>query len=750
MTKGCYGGVATLSLLIGGAMAGAQNVTHVLPVGFTPGTTTRVTLHGDGLTGIRHLWTSFSSASKLADDAANSDSQVSFEVTVPPNTPVGVYGIRGVWEMGISDVRLVVVDDLPVILEAGSNNSIASAQAITAPVAVNGLLPAEQSRYFSLEAQEGQTLSLEVVGHRLGTGLDPLVRILTADGKEIGSHDNDEGLGYDCRFAFTFPQAGKYYLEVRDTRFQGGNWAYHLRIGDFPIARVGYPAGVKRGWPTSVAFPGRTATDVPPAVVQVQPGDMSPTIDVPVRGANASAWISLATDDVESQLELEPNDTREQANPMELGRTLDGRLQVAKDVDAFSFRAKGGQTVYLRGETRRLASPADLVLRLFDPSGNPVATSDDQGAAEGELSYAIPADGVYVLTVEELNGRGGPEFVYRVLTSASRRDFAVRPSIDRIVAPRGSEYPISIAIERTGMGEAIAVDAELGDTSIGRQEVPAGAANELFLLKVPADASLGAASLRLKARSAGEAPLERAAILSQLLRPKLDDLLLLPANVETQLAVSVVDRSFFTLSARVDAPAVAHYASTPIVVEVSREKFFDEAVTLALENVPANVEVKVAPIAMGQSSVRFDVASNAKSALGRFPILLSGTATNAGRTVRVYAAPLILDIRPAVGLTTAEQEVKIAPGGTVSLGVRGDRLAGYNGPVALTLVNLPAGVSADAAILAEGSAEAAIALTASAEAMGSAENVIVRGTFQINGQDETTDSPPLRLSVVKQ
>jgi hypothetical protein len=108
-----------------------------------------------------------------------------------------------------------------------------------------------------------------------------------------------------------------------------------------------------------------------------------------------------------------------------------------------------------------------------------------------------------------------------------------------------------------------------------------------------------------------------------------------------------------------------------------------------------------------------------------------------------------LDIRPAVGLTTAEQEAKIAPAGTLGVVVRAERLAGFTGPVDLTLVNLPAGVTAGAVVLAEGASEATVPLSASAEAMGGADNVVVRGTFKINGQDETTDSSPFRLQIVK-
>lgn len=733
-------------------LACAQNMTHLSPVGFTPGTTTRVTLFGQGLAGVRQLWTSFPSQSTFVADAPNSDTQVAFDLTVPADVPVGTYGVRCANDTAMSDARIVVVDDLPVTIENGSNATLAAAQPLAIPSAVDGFLPPEQSRYHSIDVVQGQSVSIEVVGHRLGSGLDPLVRILASDGKEVASHDNDEGLGYDCRFEFTFPTAGKYVLEIRDTRYQGGNWAYHLRVGDFPIARVGFPAGVQRGRPTSVAFPGRTATDVPPATVTVPPGDAQPFTQCPVHGGSASTWIPLALDDAEGQLELEPNDKPQDANATELGRTLDGRLQSQGDVDAYRFHAKKGQTIYLRGETRRLASPVDLVFRLLNSQGQEVASNDDQGTADAELSFAIPADGAYVLLVEDLNHRGGPEFVYRVATSAARRDFVVRPALDRIVVARGGLYPIPVAIERLGVGEAIRLSAELSSlpTEIAAKEAPSGAISDLIVVNVPVDAPLGAARMKLRANSLGSAPLARFGILSNLLRPKLDEILLLPPSLENQIAVCIVDRPFFSLSARVDAPAVAHFASTPIVVEASREKFFDDAITLAVENLPEDVAIKPQPIAKATSSIRFNVDSNAKSPLGRFPVLLSGVATQAGRNVRVYAVPLILDIRPAVALTFAQPETTIAPGGTAQITVRADRLPAYDGPIEVTLVNLPAGATAKPATIAEKNGEVAIDLSVQPDAKEVAvNNLIARGVFTINKQKETVDSPASQFKIAK-
>ncbi|MFO0948277.1 MAG: hypothetical protein U1D30_20540 [Planctomycetota bacterium] len=221
----------------------------------------------------------------LAPGTTPTDTQAAFQVTVPADAAVGMFGVRVVTDSGISDGRPWVVDDLPIVVEAGNNVSLDQAQAVNLPVAVDGVIAGETSDYYSFNVVAGQRLAFEVVGNRLGAGLDPLVRILGPDKREIVSHDNDEELGFDVRFEHVFKDAGTHYLEVRDTRYQGGgNWTYHLRMGDFPIARVAYPAGGTRGRWVSIAFPGRTATDVVPMNTQVTANPIEEVLQIPAKG----------------------------------------------------------------------------------------------------------------------------------------------------------------------------------------------------------------------------------------------------------------------------------------------------------------------------------------------------------------------------------------------------------------------------------------------------------------------------------
>ena len=78
----------------------------------------------------------------------------------------------------------VAVDSEPEIESAGMNTSVASAQAIEAPVTVNGKLLAGEND-FRFKARKGEALVLEVNASRLGSPLDSMLDILDAKGNPV-------------------------------------------------------------------------------------------------------------------------------------------------------------------------------------------------------------------------------------------------------------------------------------------------------------------------------------------------------------------------------------------------------------------------------------------------------------------------------------------------------------------------------------------------------------------------------------
>src|SRR6185369_10819380 len=95
-------------------------------------------------------------------------------------------------------------------------------------------------------ARKGERLSFEVMAQRLGSSLDPLVRLLDATGRELFFCEDTPGAGVDCRFSYRFPSNGHYVIELRVTRYDGGRaYRYRLRIGDFPLDPAPLPFLVK-------------------------------------------------------------------------------------------------------------------------------------------------------------------------------------------------------------------------------------------------------------------------------------------------------------------------------------------------------------------------------------------------------------------------------------------------------------------------------------------------------------------------
>jgi hypothetical protein len=113
--------------------------------------------------------------------------------------------------------------------------------------------------------------------------------------------------------------------------------------------------------------------------------------------------------------EKEPNNGFRQAQPVQLGQTVQGKIDGAQDVDVFRFDGNKGQRVVLEILAARLGSPLDSVLTLYDADGRIVASNDDfDGGADSRLEVTLPRDGVYFVSVLDAHDQGGPTHVYRL------------------------------------------------------------------------------------------------------------------------------------------------------------------------------------------------------------------------------------------------------------------------------------------------------------------------------------------------
>ncbi len=743
-----YRSLARRSLVVGAAalclMASnvqAQTVTSTVPQAVMPGKAIDVKLRGGALAGPTQLWTSFPAEVALTPDLAGNGTnaaEVSYRLTVPADVGPGIYALRVATPTGISPLRLIAVDDLPSVSQVKPNQTLATAQSVTLPVAVDGAVDNLSHDFYKFTVAAGQRVAFEVLGRRMGSPIDPLLRVLDPKGREIAYSDDVGGLGPDCQFAYTFKDAGEYFVELRDIRWQGSAaHSYRLRMGDFPCVSVPYPMAVKKGAFANVAFAGSSVEGTQPVAFNL-PGEATVNwlnLGARLPNGTSSGFATAAVVLGDQALEVEPNNEAANATRVELGMSLNGRFDVPGDVDRFVFTAKAGQHFVFSGITRSQGSPVDLDLTLLKPDGGQMAAADDVGASEGKIDFSAPADGDYTLVVRDLLRRGGSAFAYRIAVETFAPEFTLAVSTDTVNIEAGGAVPVTVTSVRgpvTGLIKLSLEGAPEGVTAApavigpglnstvmtihGAATVPAG---KIYNLRIVGSSQLGAAEVKTVATVTDAQKVG----FSGLQTPP-------PALAET-ISVGMNPAPLFVLKTDKPVLTFGKDLSATFKVQVVRAEGFGEEIALAIlppQNGVPGVTITPKPIAKGTNEVEIVVAANAQAPLGDFSVVLQGTGKLDKRSSVQPIPSLTLNLAAPYVLKPDFAGGTIAKGQTLKGKVVAERNPAYAGPITLTFQNLPKGVTAAPATIAAGQTEAEVVLTAAADAaVGAVPNVIVAG-----------------------
>ena len=658
----------------------------------------------------------------------------------------------------MSSLKLIAVDDLPSTPQK-ANATIDQAQPLSLPIAVDGQVASLARNYYKFAAEAGQRVSFEVLARRMGSALDPLIRILDAQGRELTYSDDALGLSADAQLSYTFDAAGEYIVEVRDIRYQGGaNYRYRLRIGDFPCVTAPYPMGAKRGAEVQLSFAGSQVDDLEPLTVTV-PDD--PNIKwMPVGGkrvgGQSSGFAVLTTGPRDEFLETEPNDQAGQSNRVTLTANLNGRFNRSGDVDRFVFTAKKAEKVRFSGITRSQASPSDLYLVLFNGEGKKVAEAEDSAGGDGILDFTIPQDGDYTLVAQDLHRRGGSEFVYRIEVTQPHSGFTLSAMADNLNVPAGGVAAVTVNATRGGYKGPIAIKAvNLPD---GVNSLPtvigAGQTYAVLTLTGSADAKAGKSFPVEIVGSAriGENDYQSSATVTAALKTALAGMPYPPQVLANASALAVSPKPAFVLKTEPADIVFRRDLQATVKVTAERAEGFDEEITLALipekKGLPDGITAAVKPIPKGKNEIEIVFSATAKAPMGGFTGVLTGTLTK-DKKKNIQPAPGIgLKLEEALTISADAAGGKMTKGGQLKVKAVVKRNPALSGPVAITFENLPKGITAEAASIAADQTEVEILLAAAQDAeAGTVENVIIKAEATLGKKKFAAKSSPMALVV---
>jgi hypothetical protein len=666
---------------------------------------------------------------------------------------MGSHRIRVRTATGLSNLVNFYVGPLPIVEEKEPNTDFTRPQAVPLNVTVHGRIDREDSDYFVVECKQGERLTVEVYGMRLGTSsgneyFDPYVAILDENRFELVTSDDTPIAFSDAVASMIVPADGEYRIAIRDAAYNGDGQAYYLlHIGSFPRPMAVYPAGGRPGETLAVNFLNDIAGEVPQQLTLPTDPPERYGLEVSGDGGTAPSNLPFRVLDLPSVLEQEPNNERTAATPAGTPGAMNGIIEKPGDIDFFKFTAKKGQRWHVEVFARRLRSPLDpLVTIRRAGNGQQLSADDDGRGADSYLRFEAPDDGDYVVQVRDHLFRGGPAHVYRIEVTP------IEPRIDaspiefrryeqpQVVIPRGGAVGLVINVERREFDGPVAFKCP---------DLPAGVS-----IECPEEWQPGG-QIPLVFRAAEDAPLsgKYADIIAHLADPRRPDMVVqgpLVQNIlmirgpndtrvwqerETRLPIVVTERAPFRVWIEPPKVPIVRGGSQQLVVRCERDEGFAGPISVQLLRNPpgcnSNGSIRI-DADKNEAAIPINAANDAE--LKESSIAVRATA-QVGRGQVEVCTPLV-PLRVEERFITLQLVPAVIEQGTqTSLVAKVKKQRDFDGEAQVTLLNLPANATAEPLKMTKETAELVFTVIAADNTpRGNNKNLLCQVLVPVGGQ----------------
>lgn len=691
-----------------------------LPCGLQRGVDTKLTISGERLDDFEgFIFYSPGFSLKSVEKVEKNKAEV--VLSVAADVPLGGHMWRVRTKSGVSYMRQIMVGPYPAVQEKEPNNNFETAQPVDFNQTIEGVAGSEDVDYFKLAAKKGQRISLEIEGMRLGNAVfDPYIALHDARRFEIASSDDSILHRQDGYLSVIAPADGDYYVQVREASYRGSNEShYRLHVGGFRRPDVCHPSGGKTGATKKITFIDRNGEPVEQEVKL--PDQPDNEYMVYVAGDPAPSGNILRVSPFDDYTEQEPNDDPAHANVSGLAApcAFNGIIGKAGDVDSFKFRLTKGQKVDFHAYAQALGSPLDTVINVFNSKGQNVGGNDDGGGRrrlDSKLSYSVPENGDYVVSITDHLGRGGPTYVYRIEAVASlpqvtfsSPNFNVNDSHARqfIAVPRGNRYATLVNVTRADASGDMNVNmAGLPPgMKLLTQKIPGDQSSATLLFEADANAPLGGGIITptLLPLDAGQKVTGRLAQSFDMVRS--GNTVYYVEKVD-QLPVAVVDEVPYKLELESPGIPLVSNGQIDLKVRALRKEGYRAPIRVLMlwrppgVNSPGEVEIPE-----GQTEAVFHFDSGGDARPGSYQLTVLGESQSGNGTMYAASPYAELKVAPAfvsgsIALAVVEQ------GGSGELVCKLEHAAPFDGEASAQIFGMPEGVLVEPAKINKDTKEA--------------------------------------------
>jgi hypothetical protein len=669
MTRTFAAFTASLALAAS-AIAAEPRVSVVTPRGVQRGTEAVLTFAGARLGDAQEAFFYDPGFEVVKVEPAQDGNSAKVTVKVAPDCRLGEHEVQLRGTTGVTDFKTVWVGALPATTEQEPNNEFEKPQPVPLGTTVTGVVDTEDVDYFIVEARKGQRISVEVEGTRLGSQIDsqfdPYVAILNPERFELAVADDTALLKQDGAASILAPEDGRYVIQVRDSSYRGnGNCHYRLHLGEFPRPLAVYPAGGPAGQETEVTFIGDPSGSFTQKVTPPADAEAAFSLFPEQNGQIAPSANTFRVSPFANVLEAEPNNevAKATAGPA-LPIAFNGVLGEAKDTDFYRFKATKGQALRVECYGRRVRTPIDPVMIIYNAKGGGIASADDNAGPDPAIDFNVPDDGEYLVAVYDQLLRGGPEYVYRIeitpqaagldLSIPRVNNFDFQQIRQQIVVPRGGRFGTVVNATRRNFGGKVVLEPDRlpqGVTLVA-EPMHENLASMPVLFEAAADAPLGGFLMDLRGHKDDDAEVKgRFHNTADLMRYQNNEMFW-TATVD-RVPIAVVEKLPFSVEIVQPKAPLVRNGSLGLKVVAKRDEGFTKAINVEFPFRPPGVgTLPNVTIPEGQNEVVYPLNADGNAMAAPWKVFALASADVGGTGV---------NCSPFSVLTVSDNYVALAP-----------------------------------------------------------------------------------------
>lgn len=736
------------------AFAGSPRLTHVNPGAGPRGGEVELELKGNNLADARELLfdTPGFTVTELKTPDEKEKNRLKAKIQIAPDVRLGEHSFRVVTHSGISDIRLLYVTPFPIVREGEeAKDGNTPPQPVALGSTVIGRVQNEDVDKYEVEAKKGQRISVEVIGARLQTQqiFDTSITVTKADGTSLAEVDDGAFTRQDPVTSVIAPEDGKYIVSIKDSTNSGqGECAYVLNIGSFPRPLAVYPAGGKAGEETKFTLIGDATGPIQRTVKLPEQADERYELFTE-DGQPAPQPNLVRVSNFGNVLEVEPNNDVNTPTPApgEVPMALNGIIEQKGDVDCFKFTAKKGIDYDVNVFARRLRSPLDSVIDIYNLKGARLGGNDDAGNVDSYVRWKAPEDGEYVIAIRDQLFRGGPTFTYRMeINTVVKKvtswlpEMVINSSQERraIPVPKGNRYATMVRVKRMDEG---------GDLNLTPEGLPDGVSvtgtfmdksvdTVAMVFEATSEAAEAAKAINIAAKFAEP---EKANVASQV-EHDVD-----VAENGNQRAYYQVKEHSLPVAVTEEVPVkielvqpkvpILQNGSMNLKVRAERKGDFKGAVSLSLLWAPPGIgSPGTVPIKEGENEGSLQISANPNAQIAKWKICVVGSVDYGKGPVFISTQLIDLEVAaPFVAGTFARTFVDQGDQGSITLKL--EQKVPFEGKAKVAVVSLPTGVTAEPREITKDDTEVKFELKAAADAqVGQHKQLIAQFTLEKDGE----------------